>query len=160
MTYGELTEKKGEREIPEIFRRHIGVWQGKAIKVNPQGELQRTFNGTFSVSITDGNYHQENTYTFPDGKIRTLRFEGYFDKNGILILSSSDYPEFTATAWDAGNETIIFRSSKIENGKRYMYLETMTITAPNSRVRSTQIFQEGIFDGITYIEETRQEEVA
>jgi hypothetical protein len=158
MTHSELTDKQSEHEIPEIFHRHIGVWQGTAIKVSPQGELQRSFHGTFAVSITGCDYHQENTYTLADGNIRTLRFEGHFE-NGVLILSSSDYPEFAATAWDAGNDTILFRSSKIENGKRYMYIETMTLTDPNSRVRSTQIFQEGVFDGITYIEETRQEEV-
>ena len=158
MTYSELTNKQGKHEIPEIFHRHIGVWQGTAIKVNPQGELQRSFQGTFTVSITGCDYHEENTYTLADGNMRTLRFKGHLE-NGVIIISSSDYPEFTATAWDAGNDMILFRSSKIENGKRYMYIETVTLIDPNSRVRSTQIFQEGIFDGITYIEETRQEEV-
>jgi hypothetical protein len=155
MTHSELTDKQSEHEIPEIFYRHIGIWQGTAIKVSPQGELQRSFHGTFAVWITGCDYHQENTYTLADGNIRTLRFVGRFE-NGFLILSSSDYPEFTATAWDAGHDTILFRSSKVENGKRYIYIETMTFTDSTSRVRSTQIFQEGVFDGITYIEETRQ----
>ncbi|MBV6624894.1 MAG: DUF3598 family protein [Rivularia sp. (in: Bacteria)] len=155
MTASELNRKQNDREIPEIFHKHIGVWQGTAIKVSPQGELQRTFDGTFAISITGSDYHQENNYTSKDGTIRTLRFKGRFE-NQVLILSSSDYPEFSATAWDAGNDTIIFRSSKIENGKRYMYVETMTLKEPNSRVRSTQIFQGDVFDGITYIEETRQ----
>ncbi len=155
MTHSELTDKQSEHEIPEIFYRHIGVWQGTAIKVSPQGELQRSFRGTFAVWITGCDYRQENTYTLADGNVRTLQFTGRFE-NGVLILSSSDYPEFTATAWDAGHDAILFRSSKIENGKCYMYIETMTLTDSNSRVRSTQIFEEGVFDGITYIEETRQ----
>jgi hypothetical protein len=158
MTDTELTKKQGNHEVPEIFKRHIGVWQGTAIKVSSQGELQGSFDGIFAVSIEGCDYHQENTYTLANGSIRTLRFEGHF-KNGVLILSSSDYPEFAATAWDVGNDTILFRSSKIENGKSYMYIETMTLTDPNFRVRSTQIFQEEVFDGITYIEETRQEQV-
>jgi hypothetical protein len=156
MTYSELSDKQSKHEIPEIFYRHIGVWKGTAIKVSPQGELQRSFHGTFAVWITGRDYHQENTYTVEDGNTRTLRFAGRFEDR-VLILSSSDYPEFTATAWDAGRDTILFRSSKIENGKRYIYIETMTFTDHTSRVRSTQIFQEGVFDGITYIEETRQE---
>lgn len=156
MTYSELKEK--QNEIPEIFHRHIGIWKGTAIKVSPQGELQRTFHGTFKISITGNVFHQENNYTFADGSIRSLRFKGHFE-NGVLIITSSDYPEFAATAWDAGNDTILLRSSKIENGKSYMYIETTTLKEDNSRVRSTQIFQEGDFDGITYIEETRQKEV-
>lgn len=141
--------------IPEIFNRHIGVWEGTVIKVNPQGERKLSFPGTFAVSFEGCDYRQVNTYTLPDGNIRILRFQGRFD-NGVLILSSSDYPEFAATAWDAGNDAILFRSSKVEEQKHYTYIETMTITSPNSRVRSTQIFRDGVFDGITYIEETRQ----
>ena len=155
MTYSELTIKQAKHEIPEIFHRHIGVWAGRVIKMSAESKIQRSFHGTFAGSITGYDYYQENTYTFADGNIRTLRFKGYFE-NGVLIFSSSDYPEFTATAWDAGNNTILFRASKIENGKQYVYIETMTLTSANSRVRSSQIFQEGVFDGITYIEETRQ----
>lgn len=158
MTDTELTKKQGNHEVPEIFKRHIGVWQGTAIKVSSQGELERRFHGTFSVSIDGSDYHQENTYALADGNTRGLQFKGHFE-NGVLILSSSDYPEFSGTAWDAGNDTILFRSSKIENGKSYMYIETMTLIDPNSRVRSSQIFQDGVFNGITYIEETRQENV-
>jgi len=95
---------------------------------------------------------------FLDLWVRNVGFKGHFE-NGVLIITSSDYPEFAATAWDAGNDTILLRSSKIENGKSYMYIETTTLKEDNSRVRSTQIFQEGDFDGITYIEETRQKEV-
>ncbi|MBE9167822.1 DUF3598 family protein [Pleurocapsales cyanobacterium LEGE 06147] len=153
-----IIQSRLDYEVPEIFNRHIGVWQGTVIKVNPQGERQRSFHGTFAVSIDGYDYHQVNTYILPDGNVRILRFEGRFE-NGVLILSSADYPEFAATAWDAGNEIILFSSSKIEEGKRYTYVETMTLTGANSRVRSTQIFQAGVFDGITYIEETRQEQV-
>ncbi|MDJ0729798.1 MAG: hypothetical protein QNJ33_07370 [Crocosphaera sp.] len=158
MTSTDLINKQGDYQIPEIFKRHIGVWQGTAIKVSSKGELERTFHGTFAVSIEGSDYYQENTYTLADGNTRKLRFKGHFE-NGFLILSSSDYPEFSGKAWDGGEETIMFRSSKIENGKHYIYVETMTLTNSNTRVRSSQIFQDGVFNGISYIEETRQEKV-
>lgn len=156
MKNNDLKQKPDQQDIPEIFRKHLGTWAGTALKVSPEGKLERTFNGVFAISIEGNKYHQENTYTLPDGNTRTLKFEGHFEQ-GVLILNSSSYPEFTATAWDGGNDTIIFRSSKIENDKRYMSVETMTLINSNSRVRSSQIFREGVFDGITYIEETRQE---
>lgn len=141
--------------IPAIFYRHLGTWQGTIIKINAQGERQNTFSGSFAVSFQGGDYHQENIYHFADGTCRTLRFTGQF-KAGILILSSSDYPEFQASAWDAGNDLILFSSSKKEAGNHFRYIEVMSLISPSSRVRSTQIFKDGCFDGMTYIEETRQ----
>jgi Domain of unknown function (DUF3598) len=157
MTQNSFANKQVKDMVPEIFEKHLGTWDGVVVKVDAMGQFQSTFSGRFTIQIDGCNYWQVNSYRFPDGSIKTLRFEGQFE-DSILTLRSSDYPEFSAIAWDAGNDIILFRSSKIEGEKRYIYIETMTLTGSNSRVRSSQIFRDGIFDGITCIEETRQGE--
>ncbi|NJP11856.1 MAG: DUF3598 family protein [Leptolyngbyaceae cyanobacterium RU_5_1] len=142
------------QEVPEIFARHIGTWQGEYIKTDSRGHFLRSFSGTFSIMIEGITYRQINRYQYSDGSQLQLDFEGYFE-NGILQLSSISYSDFSAIAWDAGQETIVFRATKTQDGALITFLETMTLLDPNHRVRSTQAFKDGCFDGISFIEETR-----
>ncbi|MEL7034551.1 MAG: DUF3598 family protein [Cyanobacteria bacterium J06592_8] len=140
--------------VPEIFKRHIGTWKGEYIKTNPKGHFRSSFLGTFTFAIEGTTYRQVNDYEFPDGKRLTLNFEGEF-KDGILIMSSSSYSDFHAIAWDAGQDTIGFRATKTQDGGLITFVETVNLLTPNHRVRSTQAFKDGVFDGISFIEETR-----
>ena len=73
----------------------------------------------------------------------------------MLKLFSSSYPDFSAVAWDAGQDIICYRSTKSEDNALITLAETITLLADNHRVRSTQIFKDGIFDSIAFIEEMR-----
>ena len=140
--------------VPEIFKRHIGTWKGEYIKTDTKGHFQSSFLGTFTIEIQGTTYQQVNQYEFPDGKQVTLNFEGEFI-NGILTLNSTSYFDFQAIAWDSGENTIAFRANKTQHGKLITFIETVNLLAQNHRVRSTQVFKDGVFNGISFIEETR-----
>ena len=70
-------------------------------------------------------------------------------------MTSPSYSDFTAIAWDAGQETICFRSTKTQDGAVITFIETMTLLGSDRRVRSTHALKDGVFDGISFIEEIR-----
>lgn len=141
-------------KVPEIFTRHIGTWQGEFIKTDTRGHFSRSFLGNFTISIEGSHYQQVNNYEFSDGSRLQLNFQGEFEER-ILKLSSSNYSDFSAIVWDAGQETVCFRATKTEDNALITFVETMTLLSENQRVRSTQVFKNGIFDGISFIEEKR-----
>ncbi|MGV0106561.1 hypothetical protein [Nostoc sp. DSM 114167] len=141
-------------KVPEIFTRHIGTWKGEYIKTDKGGHFSRSFFGSFTILIEGSQYRQVNNYEYSDGSHLQLNFEGYFEDR-ILKLFSSNYSDFSSIAWDAGQDTICFRVTKTQDNVLIRFIETMTLLDENHRVRSTQIFKDGIFDGISFIEETR-----
>ncbi|MEZ2251180.1 DUF3598 family protein [Microcoleus sp.] len=142
-------------KVPEIFTRHLGTWKGEYIKTDTRGHFLRSFFGNFTISIEGSHYRQVNNYEYSDGSRLQLNFQGEFE-NRILKLFSSSYSDFAAIAWDAGQETICFRATKTQDNALITFMETMTLLAENHRVRSTQAFKDGVFDGISFIEELRQ----
>ncbi len=143
-----------DREVPEIFKRHIGTWKGEYIKTDSRGHFLRSFLGTFTIAIKDTRYRQINRYEYSDGTQVTLNFEGEFE-GGMLKMSSSSYSDFGAIAWDAGHDIIGFRATKTQDTVLITFVETMTLLTQDHRVRSTQEFRDGIFAGVSFIEETR-----
>jgi|GEM_PF-1239372 len=141
-------------KVPEIFIRHIGTWHGEYIKTDTRGHFSRSFFGNFTIWIQGSHYQQVNNYEYSDGSRLQLNFQGEFEE-GILKLSSSSYSDFSAIAWDAGQETVGFRATKTQDNTLITFVETMTLLGENQRIRSTQAFTNGIFDGISFIEEIR-----
>jgi len=141
-------------KVPEIFTRHIGTWKGEYIKTDKQGHFSRSFIGSFTIVIEGSQYRQINKYEYPDGSRLQLDFEGYFEDR-ILKLGSKNYSDFCAIAWDAGQNLVCFRADKTQDDTLITFIETVTLLDENHRVRSTQSFRDGIFDGISFIEEIR-----
>ncbi|MEG4107519.1 DUF3598 family protein [Microcoleus sp. S13_C5] len=141
-------------KVPEIFTRHLGTWKGKFIKTDTRGHFSRSFLGSFTIWIEGSHYRQVNNYEYSDGSSLQLNFEGEFE-NRILKLYSTSYSDFSALVWDAGQEVICFRANKTQDNALITFVETMTLLSENQRVRSTQVFNNGIFDGISFIEEMR-----
>jgi len=141
-------------QVPEIFIRHIGTWKGEYIKTDRQGHFSRSFVGSFTIAIDGSQYRQVNKYEYSDGSRLQLDFEGVFEDR-ILKLFSSSYSDFSAIAWDAGQDIVCFRANKTQDDALITFMETMTLLDEKHRVRSTQSFKDGIFDGISFIEEMR-----
>lgn len=140
--------------VPAIFQRHVGTWKGEYIKTDTTGHFLRSFTGTFTVRIERNTYKQVNYYQYSDGSDLTLNFSGEFI-GGILRMSSTSYSEFSAIAWDSGQETIGFKVRKTHATEVIEFMETINLLDENHRVRSTQAFKNGKFDGISFIEEVR-----
>ena len=145
--------------VPELFHRHVGVWQGEYIKTDTRGHFLRSFSGTFSIQIDGIVYRQVNRYQYADGSKLQLNFEGMFE-GGILKLASSSYSDFSAIAWDAGQEMICFRATKTQDDAVITFIETISLLAPDHRVRSTHALKDGQFDGVSFIEERRISQTA
>ncbi|PZV11260.1 MAG: hypothetical protein DCF20_19750 [Pseudanabaena sp.] len=141
-------------QVPEIFTHHIGTWQGEYIKTDKNGHFSRSFFGSFTIAIAGNQYRQVNKYKYTDGSSLQLDFEGHFEDR-ILNLYSSSYSDFSAIAWDAGQDLVCFRATKTQDNALITFMETMTLLNENHRVRSTQAFKDGVFDGISFIEEIR-----
>lgn len=141
-------------KVPEIFTRHLGTWKGEFIKTDTRGHFDRSFFGSFSTWIEGSHYRQVNNYEYSDGSRLQLNFEGEFE-NRIVKFFSNSYSDFSAIAWDAGHETICYRSTKTQDNALITFVETITLLSENHRVRSTQAFKNGVFDGISFIEEKR-----
>lgn len=144
------------QEIPEIFKRHIGIWKGEYIKTDTKGQFISSFIFIAKITINeieDLNYYQVNEYEYPDGKKLKLEFKGKFE-NGILKLGSNSN-NFNAIVWDAGQDTIQMISTKTQDNSIIKFVETINLINPNHRVRSTQQFNDNIFTGINFIQETR-----
>lgn len=142
------------KKVPEIFTRHTGTWKGEYIKTDKNGHFSRSFVGSFTILIEGNKYQQVNKYEYSNGSRLQLNFEGYFEDQ-ILKLFSSSYDDFSAIAWDAGQGIVCFRATKTQDDVLITFMETMTLLDENHRVRSTQAFKDGIFDGISFIEEIR-----
>jgi hypothetical protein len=142
------------QHVPDLFLRHLGTWQGEYIKTDIRGHFLRSFLGTFTIAIAGTTYQQMNRYQYPDGSQLELHFTGEF-VDGILHMTSSSYSDFAAIAWDAGQDTLCFRATKTQDGALITFIETMTLLSPDCRVRSTHALKDGVFDGISFIEEMR-----
>ncbi|MBD2176992.1 hypothetical protein H6F42_08730 [Pseudanabaena sp. FACHB-1998] len=141
-------------QVPEIFIRHLGTWQGEYIKTDKQGQFSRSFVGSFTIAIAGNQYRQVNKYEYADGSRLQLDFEGEF-VDQILTMRSRSYSDFEAIAWDAGQGLVCFQATKTQDDALIKFIETMTLLDDHQRVRSTQAFKNGIFDGISFIEEIR-----
>ncbi|MEG4495447.1 DUF3598 family protein [Microcoleus sp. D3_18_C4] len=141
-------------KVPEIFIRQIGTWKGEFIKTDTRGHFLRSFLCTISIGIEGSHHRHVNNYEYSDGSRLQLNFEGEYE-NRMLKLFSSSYADFSGVAWDAGQDIICFRSTKTEGNALITFVETITLVSDNHRVRSTQIFKDGIFDGTAFIEERR-----
>ncbi|MEG4217000.1 DUF3598 family protein [Microcoleus sp. Pol14C6] len=141
-------------KVPEIFIRQIGTWKGEFIKTDTRGHFFRSFLCTISIAIEGSHHRHVNNYEYSDGSRLQLNFQGEYE-NRILKLFSNSYPDFSGVAWDAGQDIMCFRSTKTEGNALITFVETITLVSDNHRVRSTQIFKDGIFDGTAFIEERR-----
>lgn len=142
------------QHVPDLFVRHLGTWQGEYIKTDTRGHFLRSFRGTFTIAIAGTTYQQVNRYQYPDGSQLELHFDGAF-VDGILHMASTSYSDFAAIAWDAGQDTLCFRATKTQDEALITLIETMTLLSPDRRVRSTHALKDGVFDGISFIEEMR-----
>jgi hypothetical protein len=154
MSTSELNEVSTGMQVPEIFLRHTGTWQGEYIKTDTHGQFLRSFFGTFTINISGDHYQQVNRYRYTDGSQLELHFAGEF-RQGILYMTSTSYSDFRAIAWDAGQDTICFKSTKTHDGALITFIETITLLSSNQRVRSTHALRDEMFDGISFIEEVR-----
>ncbi|MEO0996077.1 MAG: hypothetical protein AAFX58_01045 [Pseudomonadota bacterium] len=98
--------------LMDALRRHEGVWEGTYRHLDLDGhEIDRHGSRVECLFPGDGDvvYVQRNTFTWPDGRVERLAFDGRRDGERIVW----DNERFRGHAWVAGGDVIL-----LELGRR------------------------------------------
>jgi Domain of unknown function (DUF3598) len=133
----------------KLFPKHGGVWEGTYKRLNPAGELIWEHKSRVSLRLDETEWRQSNLYEFPDGRIEFHNFGlSHFDKKGIMTF---DNPRIFGKAWEIDGSVVLWWTYKNEEGSK-LY-EIINLIDDKHRMRVWQHSKDGVFEGLTMIEE-------
>jgi hypothetical protein len=133
----------------KLFPLHAGVWEGKYTYYSSEGKIYQEFKSKLTLLMHGKEWRQINEYSHKDGTVEVLDFGlSLFDNKGILHFNT---PRLIGKSWEG--EDNIFVSWTLREFPGSHYLEVITLLDPKHRIRTWQHTQNGIFLGITFIEE-------
>lgn len=141
----------------EIFSKHVGVWEGKWIRLDADGKEIERFTGVVTKKIVNNQWVQTNTYQFADGRSVTQNFLGIVAGDRAIKIESSEPPfcNYIAIAEEYTDNLIIFRIWDKATGM-LLGIETINLSDDNTCIRTSQGFTaEGKFRGGTMIAERK-----
>lgn len=134
-----------------LFPQHTGIWEGTYTRLNPQGQVIDHHKSRLTLSLDGNKWSQTNEYTWADGKREFHDFGvSYFDDNERLQF---DNPRIKGESWESGDNIILWWTYKNEPGT--MLYEIITLLGDGHRMRTWQHSRNGVFEGLTMIEERR-----
>jgi hypothetical protein len=135
-----------------LFPKHAGVWKGTYTRISPKGDIIDKHHSHLTLKLNGKQWSQLNEYRWENGKHEIHDFgTSLFDDNDHLQF---DNPRIKGEAWEADNVIILWWTYKNEPGT--MLYEIITLTGENSRMRTWQHSRDGVFEGLTMIEEYRE----
>jgi hypothetical protein len=146
-----MNETKQAVEFP-VFARHAGVWEGTYTLMDAKTGKILDHHKSKLTCTTNGidQYHQQNLYTWDDGKVETKEFPGEF-KDGALRF---DNPRIKGKAFEVDANTIcLFWQYK--DSMQDSYAEIITLESDTHRCRTWQHFEDGKFAKLTVIDERK-----
>jgi hypothetical protein len=159
-------------QVPIVFLQNCGTWEGTARRVNAAGALIDEHLVRVKIEIHERQYVQTNTVRINTPQEVTAQYFGHFQA-GILVFPLTDEvytlggekaSDFSGIAWAIADDLIVYRGSRTVQGCKTHYNELIALSAPpqhqkiNHRIRTTQLFEDGIYKLVTMIEETKTEE--
>lgn len=176
-----ISDETGEAKIPSItydefqvplaFLHNCGTWEGTAKRVNAAGELIDEHLVRVKIEIEGSQYVQTNTVRIDTPQEVTAQYFGNF-REGKLVFPLTDEvytlggekaTGFSGIAWAITNDLIVYCGSRTVQGRKTHYNELIALVdrdpsqnnAANHRIRTTQLFEAGIYKLVTMIEETK-----
>jgi hypothetical protein len=152
-----------EFHVPLAFLRNCGTWEGTARRVNTEGELIDEHLVRVEIEIKGSQYVQTNTVRINTPREVTSQYFGNFH-DGILAFPLTDEVytlggekanAFSGVAWAVTDDLIVYRGSRTLQSCKTHYNEIIALINPNHRVRTTQLFEDGVYTLVTMIEETK-----
>jgi len=144
-----MSETKTAIEFP-VFARHAGVWEGTYTLMDAKtGEILDRHKSCLTCT-TNGidQYHQQNIYTWDDGRVETKEFPGGFSDGALRF----DNPRLKGEAFEVDANTIclfwVYKDSPQDS-----YAEIITLESDTHRCRTWQHFENGEFAKLTVIDE-------
>lgn len=134
------------------FLRHNGVWEGTYTLIDAKtGEVLDRHSSRLTCR-TNGidEYHQQNVYTWDDGRQEVKEFPGEFADGWLRF----DTPRLKGAACEVDPNTVFLTwiyKERPENG----FSEIITLESDTHRCRTWQHFENGVFAKLTVIDERK-----
>jgi hypothetical protein len=156
------TPSYNEFDVPIAFLRNCGTWEGIAQRVDRSGKLIDDHLVRVKIEIDETQYVQTNTVRIDTPREVTAQYYGDF-REGKLVFPLADEvytlggekaEAFSGIAWAVTDELIVYRGSRTLQGCKTHYNELIALMG-DRRIRTTQLFEEGVYKLVTMIDETR-----
>jgi hypothetical protein len=135
----------------KLFPQHAGTWKGTYTRLGANGEILDKHNSLLTLSLEGKRWKQTNEYTWESGKRELHDFgESMFDDNDHLHF---DNARIKGEAWESDDVIILWWTYKDQPGS--MLYEIITLICDGHRMRTWQHSRNGVFEGLTMIEERR-----
>ncbi|MGB8701018.1 MAG: hypothetical protein WCD18_16520 [Thermosynechococcaceae cyanobacterium] len=163
----------GEMAIPEVhsdafgvpfaFLHNCGTWEGLARRVLAAGDVIDTHRVRVQIEIEKGQYVQTNTVRIDTPNEVTAQYFGHFEAGKLVFpltdevytLGGEKATGFSGIAWAVTDDLIVYRGSRTVQGCRTHYNEIIALTTLTHRVRTTQLFEDGLYKLVTMIDENK-----
>lgn len=155
-----------EFNVPFAFLFNCGTWEGTAKRINRAGELIDEHLVRVKIEITGSQYVQTNTVRINTPREVTAQYFGNFSEGKLVFpltdevytLGGEKALGFSGIAWAVTDDLIVYRGSRTLQGCKTYYNELIALVNKEQRVRTTQVYEEGVYKLITAIEETKVEQ--
>jgi hypothetical protein len=154
-----------EFNVPFAFLNNCGTWEGTAKRINTKGELIDEHLVRVKIEVTDSQYVQTNTVRINTPRELTAQYFGNFSEGKLVFpltdevytLGGEKALGFSGIAWAVTDDLIVYRGSRTVQGCKTYYNELIALVNQNQRVRTTQVYEEGVYKLVTAIEESKVE---
>ena len=147
--------------VPTAFLRNCGTWEGTAKRVTAAGLLIDEHLVRVKIEIEGAKYVQTNTVRIGTPREVVAQYFGDF-VGGRLVFPLTDEvytlggekaTEFSGVAWAVTDDLIVYRGSRTLVQCKTYYNELIALVSPNHRIRTTQVFEDGVYKLVTMIDE-------
>jgi hypothetical protein len=150
--------------VPLVFRRNCALWEGTARRITPEGQCVDIDRVRVHIAIEANKYVQTNTVRIGTPSEIVAQYHGQFlDGKLVFPLTDEVYTlagekatAFSGIAWPLSDHLIVYCGSRTLRGVRTHYNEIITMVISDHRVRTTQLYDNGVYRHVTMIEEWRQ----
>lgn len=150
--------------VPLVFHRNCALWEGIARRITTEGHCVDTDRVRVRIVIEANNYVQTNTVRIGTSSEVVAQYHGHFlDGKLVFPLTDEVYTlagekatAFSGIAWPISDQVIVYCGSRTLRGVRTHYNEIITLVSDDQRVRTTQLYENGVYRHVTMIEEWRQ----
>jgi hypothetical protein len=151
-----------EYGVPLAFLHNCGKWEGTAKRVTKAGELIDEHLVRVEIAIDKNQYVQTNTVRIRTPREVVASYYGDF-RNGVLVFPLTDEvytlggekaTEFSGVAWSVTDDIIVYRGSRTLQTTKTYYNELIALVDRSHRVRTTQLYEDGVYKLVTMIDET------
>jgi hypothetical protein len=144
----------------QLFPHMSGIWEGTYTRLSAAGAVLFKHKSRLTLQLSGKDWKQTNYYEFEDGRIEFHNFgTSPFNEAGVMQY---DNARIKGEAWEAngGKNILLWWTYKQEPGS--MLYEMITPISHTHRTRVWQHTRNGVFEGLTMIEEWKkasQEEI-